>query len=1030
MVSSPQVSAGAFARAARNSVSCSKWFTRLQRVAACALLLWPAFLPAASLRYYGNGVNDIDRVKVQIDVPGNSNPGPPADIGATDFTIEFWIKGAAADNRATARCGGIYGWIEGNTVVDRDRFNQRRSFGIALTSGRVAFGLVTDNDLWTLCGGRSVLDGQWHHVAVQRTLSGAMSIYIDGTLDAQASGPAGDLSYPDNGTPGNYCGPSGNQSCANSDPYIVIGAEKHDAGSAYPSFRGWLDELRLSTVRRYSSSFTPPAQPFVADSQTAALYHFDEGSGDVINDAAANRSPGVRRFGGNPAGPEWSADTPFSGASPGAMAFQAATYTAAENAGSVAVTVTRSGGSSGAASVSYQTTGGTATPGADYEGVSGILSWNSGDASAKSFTITLLDDLIDENNETVGISLTGASGAALGSPTSATLSITDNDPAPSAGSLQFSASGYSVNESGGSVTLAVTRSGGTSGSVSVSYASSNGTASAGADYGAVTGTLSWANGVGGTRSINVPVFTDALLEGNETVNVILSGPAGGATLGTPAQAVVTIVDSTTANPVPVNSGLSPSSATAGDSGLVLTVSGSNFIAGSVVRWNTAARPTTFISANELEAQIGSSDLANEGQAPVTVFNPAPGGGVSNARTFSIVVNPTPNPVPSASSLSPNSTTAGSGGFVLSVAGAGFASNAVVRWNGADRVTTFVSPTQINANILAGDVVSSGTATVLVFNPAPGGGVSNTLSFTINGSTGPNPLPALDSLAPNAAVAGQQGGFVTINGAQFTPTSVTRWNGSNRPTSYLSATQLQVTLSTSDLQAPGIGTITVNTPAPGGGVSSPQSFFVQTSGQTLIFDDFNRVNSAAIGNGWIEKTAAAFSLTTREAVKQAVNTSDPDNIVYRPASENLLDVEALVEFRLLTTSVGYPELFARVQTGTVATKGRLDAYMLYVDDRSGRAVLARHRGMTATTLATLQLSRSLDTTSRYRMRLTARGSSSVVLTAFVERCNGDVWEVIGSANYTDTSSSRLSTAGSVGFGGFTEASYVFDNFARR
>src|SRR5262245_12183374 len=68
------------------------------RLWACLLALWPTLLPATSLRFFGNGVNDIDRVKVRIDDPANSNPGSPADIGATDFTLEFWLKGASADN--------------------------------------------------------------------------------------------------------------------------------------------------------------------------------------------------------------------------------------------------------------------------------------------------------------------------------------------------------------------------------------------------------------------------------------------------------------------------------------------------------------------------------------------------------------------------------------------------------------------------------------------------------------------------------------------------------------------------------------------------------------------------------------------------------------------------------------------------------------------------------------------------------------------------------------------------------------------
>jgi hypothetical protein len=271
-----------------------------------------------ALRFYGNGVNDIDRVKIQIDDPTNANPGPPADMGANDFTVEFWMKAQAGDNPAPAiSCGGNNNWIYGNIIFDRDRYNQDRAFGLSITGGKFVFG-VSGNGTgeYTICGVSNVLNGQWHHIAVQRRRSdGWMWLYVDGVLEAQVNGPDGDISYPDNGTPGNFCGGP----CTWSDPYIIIGAEKHDAGSSYPSFSGWVDEVRISNLLRYSSNFQRPSTPFGPDSSAVALYHFNEGSGDVVNDtsgASGGPSPGVRRFGGSPAGPVWVvSDAPLSGSS-------------------------------------------------------------------------------------------------------------------------------------------------------------------------------------------------------------------------------------------------------------------------------------------------------------------------------------------------------------------------------------------------------------------------------------------------------------------------------------------------------------------------------------------------------------------------------------------------------------------------------------------------------------------------------------------------------------------------------------------
>jgi hypothetical protein len=272
-----------------------------------------------ALRFYGNGANDIDRVKIAIDDPTTDSPGPPADIGATDMTLEFWMKALASENRASAvQCGNNINWIYGHIVFDRDRYNQDRKFGLSIAGGQLVFG-VSGNGSGdrTICGTGNVLDGQWHHVAVQRRRSdGWMWLYVDGLLEAHTDGPDGDISYPDNGVPGNYCGGP----CTTSDPYLVIGAEKHDAGSQYPSFSGWVDEVRLSKILRYSANFSRPSAPFVSDAHTVALYHFDEGTGDLVSDtsgASGGPSHGIRRLGGTPPGPVWVlSDAPLSGNSP------------------------------------------------------------------------------------------------------------------------------------------------------------------------------------------------------------------------------------------------------------------------------------------------------------------------------------------------------------------------------------------------------------------------------------------------------------------------------------------------------------------------------------------------------------------------------------------------------------------------------------------------------------------------------------------------------------------------------------------
>ena len=205
----------------------------------------------------------------------------------------------------------------------------------------------------------------------------------------------------------------------------------------------------------------------------------------------------------------------------------------------------------------------------------------------------------------------------------------------SAGVLQFNAASYSVAENGGSATITVMRTGGSAGAVGVSFATSNGTAGSG-DYTAVTQTVTFAAGDTANKTVSIPIQNDMLVEGSETVNLTLSGPTGGASLGSPATAVLTITDDdVTNNPVPTITSLAPSSATAGGPGFTLAVNGTIFVSGAVIRWNGTARTTTFVSATQLTTSITTTDIATAGTIPVTVVNPAPGGGTSNAVSFAI-----------------------------------------------------------------------------------------------------------------------------------------------------------------------------------------------------------------------------------------------------------------------------------------------------------------------------------------------------------------------------------------------------------
>ena len=111
-------------------------------------------------------------------------------------------------------------------------------------------------------------------------------------------------------------------------------------------------------------------------------------------------------------------------------------------------------------------------------------------------------------------------------------------------------------------------------------------------------------------------------------------------------------------------------------------------------------------------------------------------------------------------LVPNSALPGSAGFTLTVEGTGFASGAVVNWNGSHRTTSFQNSEKLTATITAADVAAAGTALVTVSNPTPGGGTSNTQFFSI---TSPTSTPTFNSSTLTAGSSPQRNVAADFNG---------------------------------------------------------------------------------------------------------------------------------------------------------------------------------------------------------------------------------------------------------------------------
>lgn len=306
--------------------------------------------------------------------------------------------------------------------------------------------------------------------------------------------------------------------------------------------RGDLGQIVQATY--LSAADTSGTSPYAAVVHQAAGQLYVAGyTGPAFPQTSGGAQPAIGSPGGDGFVSRMTLDL-LGASSPGVLQVSPATYAVEEGDTVVQVSVTRTGGTDGAASVSYATSDGTATAGADYTATTGTLNWAAGDGATKTIGIPVLEDTDVESAETITLTLSNATGAMLGTPAAATITINDDDvaPVPQPGVVQFASASYSVDENGGSVTLTLTRTNGADGAICVSVASGGGSASAGSDYTALTQTVNWAAGDATDKTVMLTVANDTADESSETVTVTLSNPTGGATLGATASTTVTIVD--------------------------------------------------------------------------------------------------------------------------------------------------------------------------------------------------------------------------------------------------------------------------------------------------------------------------------------------------------------------------------------------------------------------------------------------------------------------------------------------------------
>lgn len=388
------------------------------------------------------------------------------------------------------------------------------------------------------------------------------------------------------------------------------------------------------------------------------------------------------------------------------IAFNTSAASVQENGFSSSVSVLLSNTSSETVSVAYAVTGGSATSGSDYTLSSGTLSFSPGSTS-RSFSVSILDDIVAETDETVAITLTAATNATLSSPAVYTLTILDNDTV--ARTVGFSSTAVSVNERS-STSTGISLSQPANQIITVDYAVSGGTALNGVDYTTLGGTIGFTTGAS-FSSISIIPINDLLVEGDETIVITLSNPVG-ASLGTNTSITATIVDNEVTPTVRFSSsGFSVSERQSGSSTLFLSLTpviDSPVVVDFSISGTASTNSDYTISSGNAVFSAGSSSAS----VSLAIINDA----LTEANetivlTLTTPANATLGTVPSSTVTILDND----GGTTV-----GFSSSAITAAENSSTSAFVVLSTAVDSPVFVNYAFSSGTATAGTDYTTPGG----------------------------------------------------------------------------------------------------------------------------------------------------------------------------------------------------------------------------------------------------------------------------------------------------------------------
>jgi hypothetical protein len=200
---------------------------------------------------------------------------------------------------------------------------------------------------------------------------------------------------------------------------------------------------------------------------------------------------------------------------------------------------------------------------------------------------------------------------------------------------------------------------------------------------------------------------------------------------------------------------------------------------------------------------------------------AGGGGSASGSTSGTGTGGTTTTPLTVTAVSPTDVLIGSPAITLAVKGTGFTSSSVVSLNGTAEPTTFVSTTEVDASVAAGQLTTGQILSVSVAN----GSISVTADPSTAALSVDNPVPSITGVTPATVLLGSTAASIVVAGTSFVPGVSLSVNGSPRTTTYVSSTQLTAALTAADFSSAQVLPLNVINPKPGGGTSGTSSIGV-------------------------------------------------------------------------------------------------------------------------------------------------------------------------------------------------------------